>query len=520
MPIKNWSTTPASNNAAPPFGAPEGHAPSATNDIQRQVMADDRTQWELAEWFDFGDTVSRASAATFKIASDVTARFTANRRILCYDASTLYGTVVSSSYSAPDTTITLELDSGSLSTSLSSVALATTRPNNISIPSSIGRKSADIASADTTNITTAGDFVDITGTTTISAIATANTGILRTTRFTSTPVIKYNATSVILPGNANITAEAGDVARWRSLGSGNWVCEQYAKRNGTYVFQRKSADIASAGTTDLSTATGEFVDITGNTTITALGTVAAGRRFILRFNGILTLTYNATSLILPTAVNIATASGDIAEFVSLGSGNWVCTRYSRGSGEPLNNFIDTNPVVAGSSDSSKKLRFEVDGLTTTTTRVWTAPDYNLDFAHGAFYVYESSGTSISNNSMTKITFDAELYDVNGWFDSATNNRYTPLVAGKYLICLSVRFNTTNAAATIRAGIFKNGASYSEGSSRINAASVEGGAFVSALVDMNGSTDYIEGFAFQDGGAAETIITGAAAVFMCGYHIPS
>ena len=513
MPIKNWSTTPASNNAAPPFGAPEGHAPSATNDIQRQVMADNRVQWELAEWFDFGDTVSRASATTFKIASDVTTRFLANRRVLCYDSSTLYGTVVSSSYSAPDTTITLELDSGSLSTSLSSVALATTRPNNVSIPSSIGRKSADIASADTTNITTAGDFVDITGTTTISAIATANTGILRTTRFTSTPVVKYNATSVILPGNANITAEAGDVARWRSLGSGNWVCEQWAKRNGTYVFQRKSADIASAGTTDLSTATGEFVDVTGTTTITALGTVAAGRRFILRFNGALTFTHNATSLILPGGANITTASGDTADVVSLGSGNFLCVRYTRANAAPLGPYIDTSPIVAGSSDATKKLRLEVDGLTTATTRVWTAPDNDIDFTNGAFYVYESSGTSINNNSNTKITFDTELFDVNGWFDSATNNRYTPLVAGKYLISLTARFNSTNASCNVRTLIFKNGSTYAEGSIRAPAANTEIAPTVIAVVDMNGSTDYIEGFAFQDGGAAETVVTGPNATFM-------
>lgn len=40
MPVTNWSTTPASNNAAPPFGAPEGWAPSTANDTLRQMMAD------------------------------------------------------------------------------------------------------------------------------------------------------------------------------------------------------------------------------------------------------------------------------------------------------------------------------------------------------------------------------------------------------------------------------------------------------------------------------------------------
>ena len=39
-------------------------------------------------------------------------------------------------------------------------------------------------------------------------------------------------------------------------------------------------------------------------------------------------------------------------------------------------YTDTNPVVAGSSDATKKVRFEVDGLTTATTRVMTVPDFD------------------------------------------------------------------------------------------------------------------------------------------------
>lgn len=37
-------------------------------------------------------------------------------------------------------------------------------------------------------------------------------------------------------------------------------------------------------------------------------------------------------------------------------------------------FSDTNPVVKGSADATKQVRFEVDGLTTGTTRVITVPN--------------------------------------------------------------------------------------------------------------------------------------------------
>lgn len=89
----------------------------------------------------------------------------------------------------------------------------------------------------------------------------------------------------------------------------------------------KASDVASATTTDIGAAVGRIVDVTGTTTITSFGTVAAGVWRLVRFTGALTLTYNATSLILPGSANITTAAGDCALAVSLGSGNWLVTHY-------------------------------------------------------------------------------------------------------------------------------------------------------------------------------------------------
>lgn len=97
----------------------------------------------------------------------------------------------------------------------------------------------------------------------------------------------------------------------------------------------KGSDIASATTTDIGAATGNFVDVTGTTTITGLGTVQAGTIRFVRFTGILTLTHNGTSLILPTTANITTAANDRAIFASLGSGNWICLAYQKTDGTPL-----------------------------------------------------------------------------------------------------------------------------------------------------------------------------------------
>ncbi len=101
------------------------------------------------------------------------------------------------------------------------------------------------------------------------------------------------------------------------------------------VNMAKGTDIASATTTDIGAASGNYVQITGTTSITGLGTSAAGVWRNVTFVGALILTYNATSLILPTSANITTVAGDTAIFVSEGSGNWRCLSYQRRSGSAL-----------------------------------------------------------------------------------------------------------------------------------------------------------------------------------------
>jgi len=94
----------------------------------------------------------------------------------------------------------------------------------------------------------------------------------------------------------------------------------------------QGGDIASASSIDIGAATGQFVKVTGTTTITSLGTVNAGVMRWIEFTGSLTLAHNATSLKLPGAVNITTAAGDVGCFVSLGAGNWKCLGFFPASG--------------------------------------------------------------------------------------------------------------------------------------------------------------------------------------------
>lgn len=108
--------------------------------------------------------------------------------------------------------------------------------------------------------------------------------------------------------------------------------------------------IASATTTDIGAATSNVVYISGTTTITGLGVIAAGARRTVRFLASLVLTHSAT-LILPTISNITTAGNDAAEFLSLGGGTWICLQYNLASGKPVAFAYDRNNVIGTVSQS-------------------------------------------------------------------------------------------------------------------------------------------------------------------------
>lgn len=144
----------------------------------------------------------------------------------------------------------------------------------------------------------------------------------------------------------------------------------------------KGADIASSATTDIFSATGEYVVVTGTTTITGLGTAQAGAEREVRFDGILTITHNATSLVLPTGTNILTAAGDVARFRSEGGGNVRCVSYNRADGNPIatplaNQRITLTAAVATTSGNfidftgipswAKKITVVYSGISTTET---------------------------------------------------------------------------------------------------------------------------------------------------------
>lgn len=232
------------------------------------------------------------------------------------------------------------------------------------------RQSTDIASATTTDLSTAtGQYVNITGTTTITGFGTVTTGEIRVVRFAGALSLTYNSSSMILPSGASKTTVPGDFAVFQSLGAGNWICLVYVP------IQKQATDVASASTIDIVTMNGEVCNVTGVVTITAITSAQAGLVRRVKFTGSLILTHNATSLILPGATNIQTQAGDYATFQSLGSGNWACVSYQPVGGGLIGGT--TRVALRDKTDPTKAIVIDTSSVSTATTRTWTILDQDL-----------------------------------------------------------------------------------------------------------------------------------------------
>ena len=92
-------------------------------------------------------------------------------------------------------------------------------------------KGGDIASASPLVIDTDGDYFDVTGTTGFAAMTVA-AGKQFTLQFDGALVMTHHATNLDLPGEANITTAAGDVATFQSTAANQVQCICYTRASG------------------------------------------------------------------------------------------------------------------------------------------------------------------------------------------------------------------------------------------------------------------------------------------------
>ena len=125
----------------------------------------------------------------------------------------------------------------------------------------------------------------------------------------------------------------------------------------------------------------------------------------------------------------------------------------------------------------------------------------------AFSAYATVTTSLTTSTFTKIAIQTKEFDTANCFDNVTNYRFTPTVAGYYQVNAQLNINGSSGNNYI-ATIYKNGSEYKRANQIGPNPSGNIGLVVSALIYLNGSTDYIELWGYQGTGSTQTIGVGS------------
>lgn len=130
------------------------------------------------------------------------------------------------------------------------------------------QRGTDIASASTLSLPASGGGVfNVTGTTGVTGISSAQGGRCVKLRFAAALILTHNGTSLILPGAANITTVAGDVAEFineaaADASGSNWRCFNYVRSTGSPLnlttFTAAQSDLETGTSTSLFSSVGNM----------------------------------------------------------------------------------------------------------------------------------------------------------------------------------------------------------------------------------------------------------------------
>jgi len=124
------------------------------------------------------------------------------------------------------------------------------------------------------------------------------------------------------------------------------------------------------------------------------------------------------------------------------------------------------------------------GFTISGNTAWHSGNHGSSFS-----VRMSAQQSVSG--LTKVQINTELFDTYNNYDT-TNYRFTPTIAGKYLLTITLMGQGVSASATSEIHLYKNGSTYAYAhiSQSLNYTSIGSGT-ICIIVGANGSTDYFE-----------------------------
>jgi hypothetical protein len=330
-----------------------------------------------------------------------------------------------------------------------------------------------------------------------------NDGTLTDSKYITNGGLLYaNGSGVIAQTTAGNNGQClqsigGGTPTWGSCGAGSgWIIQ-----NGAIVPMNATTDLLVGGTATTSAKFGLINVNSGNPTATISGNLS-----LVVPSG--SNPADTLNLLNGGTLNIQTSTGGDG---GLATALYVANTGSVGIGTTSPNasaLLDLTSTTKGVlfPRMTQTQRGNISSPATGLT-IYDTSNNQVETYNGTTWVAGASSTqpafSVNNNGVaetvtagtwTKLTFSTKSYDTNSNYSTSTN-KFTPTVAGKYLITVSIRCNdSTNGCI---AGIWKNGSEYEEGIYNSNNSTQT--SEVNALIDMNGTTDYLEAYAADNGG---------------------
>jgi len=201
-----------------------------------------------------------------------------------------------------------------------------------------------------------------------------------------------------------------------------------------------------------------------------------------------------------------TSNGDTGWFCAENGAEWEVFLGTRVDATHL-----ARTTVLSSSNAGAAVSF-----TAAPTVFSTVPGAKVIASGPAVSAYRNtSNQGMTSGTFTKAELNAETFDVGACFDSTTNYRWTPNVAGYYQVSFAANIGAASGLTNVLSAVYKNGAVYAYGSFTAPAGVTQGITGGAALIYMNGTTDYLELYAYGSG-TTVVIKFGADGTYFCGH----
>lgn len=237
-----------------------------------------------------------------------------------------------------------------------------------------------------------------------------------------------------------------------------------------------------------------------------------------------------TPLAASTGLNVGTGasiSSPATNVLTLGTNNTESVRLTSGGNVGINSTIPKSKldvggtIFAGRNDSSSEGGEIAFCKSLDNSSAWSVDVYGststpslrfIDNTAGAsrkeidgsgrvtmpyqpsFSVWLNGNQDIAHNTLTKVRFNAEVFDVGGNFDSSTNYRFTAPVAGKYLFMGHLYIYSTYQVEIFT---YKNGSGYKRFSGPLGSGGNDNpnGLDFLDIIDL-AVNDYVEIYGYQ------------------------